>query len=163
MLHVHVAVDLIARWSPVVSDQNERQTVTHLCHSKCAHFVITGNLLFFFLREKRLAKKYYDKLFKEYCISDLSRYKENKVLSVFKTCKCASLKVSYSFILNITFSKEISARIFFFCFAIKGSWAEMERTSKTFLTMLPGPLSLVVLYQPYNLPNEGHYICFISL
>jgi len=26
-----------------------------------------------------LAKKYYDKLFKEYCISDLSRYKENKV------------------------------------------------------------------------------------
>ena len=32
-------------------------------------------------REKRLAKKYYDKLFKEYCISDLSRYKENKVSS----------------------------------------------------------------------------------
>lgn len=30
-------------------------------------------------REKRLAKKYYDKLFKEYCITDLSRYKENKV------------------------------------------------------------------------------------
>jgi len=29
--------------------------------------------------EKRLAKKYYDKLFKEYCIADLSRYKENKV------------------------------------------------------------------------------------
>ncbi|XP_068745568.1 protein FRA10AC1-like isoform X1 [Montipora capricornis] len=29
--------------------------------------------------EKSLAKKYYDKLFKEYCISDLSRYKENKV------------------------------------------------------------------------------------
>ncbi|XP_060551098.1 protein FRA10AC1-like, partial [Ruditapes philippinarum] len=28
---------------------------------------------------KRLAKKYYDKLFKEYCIADLSRYKENKV------------------------------------------------------------------------------------
>lgn len=28
---------------------------------------------------KRLAKKYYDKLFKEYCISDLSRYKENKI------------------------------------------------------------------------------------
>ncbi|XP_023698137.1 protein FRA10AC1 [Paramormyrops kingsleyae] len=28
--------------------------------------------------EKDLAKKYYDKLFKEYCISDLSRYKENK-------------------------------------------------------------------------------------
>ncbi|OWK07587.1 hypothetical protein Celaphus_00008488 [Cervus elaphus hippelaphus] len=30
------------------------------------------------LGEKRLAKKYYDKLFKEYCIADLSRYKENK-------------------------------------------------------------------------------------
>ncbi|XP_052861878.1 protein FRA10AC1 homolog [Anopheles cruzii] len=29
--------------------------------------------------EKELAKKYYDKLFKEYCISDLSRYRENKV------------------------------------------------------------------------------------
>ncbi|KAF4518336.1 hypothetical protein B566_EDAN007063 [Ephemera danica] len=29
--------------------------------------------------ELRLAKKYYDKLFKEYCICDLSRYKENKV------------------------------------------------------------------------------------
>jgi protein FRA10AC1 len=29
--------------------------------------------------EKRLAKKYYDKLFKEYCVADLTRYKENKV------------------------------------------------------------------------------------
>lgn len=29
--------------------------------------------------EKQLAKKYYDKLFKEYCICDLTRYKENKV------------------------------------------------------------------------------------
>nr|CAG4638140.1 EOG090X0H59 [Chydorus sphaericus] len=28
---------------------------------------------------KQLAKKYHDKLFKEYCICDLSRYKENKV------------------------------------------------------------------------------------
>ncbi|GCB64215.1 hypothetical protein scyTo_0013303 [Scyliorhinus torazame] len=28
--------------------------------------------------EKTLAKKYYDKLFKEYCIADLSRYKYNK-------------------------------------------------------------------------------------
>lgn len=31
--------------------------------------------------EQQLAKKYYDKLFKEYCICDLSRYKENKVSS----------------------------------------------------------------------------------
>uniref|UniRef100_A0A3Q2QBJ5 FRA10A associated CGG repeat 1 n=1 Tax=Fundulus heteroclitus TaxID=8078 RepID=A0A3Q2QBJ5_FUNHE len=30
--------------------------------------------------EKEIAKKYYDKLFKEYCIADLSRYKENKTL-----------------------------------------------------------------------------------
>lgn len=29
--------------------------------------------------EKQLAKRYYDKLFKEYCIADLTRYKENKV------------------------------------------------------------------------------------
>lgn len=29
--------------------------------------------------EKQLAKKYYDKLYKEYTICDLSRYKENKV------------------------------------------------------------------------------------
>eukprot|EP00243_Klebsormidium_subtile_P003386 TRINITY_DN16772_c0_g1_i1.p1 TRINITY_DN16772_c0_g1~~TRINITY_DN16772_c0_g1_i1.p1 ORF type:complete len:289 (-),score=62.99 TRINITY_DN16772_c0_g1_i1:204-1070(-) len=29
--------------------------------------------------EARLAKRYYDKLFKEYCIADLSRYKESKV------------------------------------------------------------------------------------
>ena len=36
-------------------------------------------LSFSFFREERLAKKYYDKLFKEYCISDLSRYKEDKV------------------------------------------------------------------------------------
>nr|CAG4645220.1 EOG090X0H59 [Leptodora kindtii] len=28
---------------------------------------------------KQIARKYYDKLFKEYCVADLSRYKENKV------------------------------------------------------------------------------------
>ena len=38
--------------------------------------------------EKRLAKKYYDKLFKEYCICDLTLYKQNKVghLGVFLYC-----------------------------------------------------------------------------
>lgn len=36
--------------------------------------------------EKQLAKKYYDKLFKEYCICDLSRYKENQV----SICHCLS-------------------------------------------------------------------------
>lgn len=29
--------------------------------------------------EARVAKKYYDRLFKEYCLADLRRYKENKV------------------------------------------------------------------------------------
>lgn len=29
--------------------------------------------------EKRLAKKYYDKLFKEYCLGDFSRYKHGQV------------------------------------------------------------------------------------
>src|SRR3954466_10164184 len=29
--------------------------------------------------EKRLARKYYDKLFKEYCLADMSRYKEGQV------------------------------------------------------------------------------------
>lgn len=29
--------------------------------------------------EQQFARKYYDKLFKEYCVCDLSRYKENKV------------------------------------------------------------------------------------
>lgn len=33
--------------------------------------------------EKKLAKKYYDKLFKEYCICDLSRFKEKKVNITF--------------------------------------------------------------------------------
>lgn len=31
--------------------------------------------------ESQFAKKYYDKLFKEYCIADLTYYKENKVKS----------------------------------------------------------------------------------
>lgn len=39
----------------------------------------------FCCREKELAKKYYDKLFKEYCIADLSKFKENKVRN--GTCK----------------------------------------------------------------------------
>jgi protein FRA10AC1 len=30
--------------------------------------------------EQQLARKYYEKLFKEYTISDLQRYKENKVI-----------------------------------------------------------------------------------
>ena len=35
--------------------------------------------------EQKLAKKYYEKLFKEYCICDLSRYKENKVAMRWRT------------------------------------------------------------------------------
>lgn len=33
--------------------------------------------------EAQFAKKYYDKLYKEYCIGDLSLYKENKVRSLY--------------------------------------------------------------------------------
>lgn len=36
---------------------------------------------------KRLAKKYYDKLFKEYGICDLSKYKENKIAMRWRTEK----------------------------------------------------------------------------
>ncbi|XP_041670866.1 protein FRA10AC1 isoform X2 [Cheilinus undulatus] len=55
--------------------------------------------------EKELAKKYYDKLFKEYCIADLSRYKENKfgfrwrteneVINGKGVCPECSLKLNY--------------------------------------------------------------------
>ncbi|KAJ3038896.1 hypothetical protein HDV00_012818 [Rhizophlyctis rosea] len=37
--------------------------------------------------EARVAKKYYDKLFKEYCLADLSRYKEGKVAMRWRTQK----------------------------------------------------------------------------
>ncbi|CAD5120580.1 DgyrCDS9145 [Dimorphilus gyrociliatus] len=37
--------------------------------------------------EKKLAKKYWDKLYKEYCIADLSRYKENKIGMRWRTEK----------------------------------------------------------------------------
>lgn len=35
--------------------------------------------------ENRLAKKYYSKLFKEYCICDLSHYKDNKIAMRWRT------------------------------------------------------------------------------
>lgn len=35
--------------------------------------------------EEKLAKKYYDKLFKEYCICDLTLFKENKVALRWRT------------------------------------------------------------------------------
>ena len=37
--------------------------------------------------EKRMTKKYYDKLFKEYCICDLSKYKEGKIAMRWRTEK----------------------------------------------------------------------------
>ncbi|KAM8876065.1 protein FRA10AC1, partial [Synchiropus picturatus] len=46
------------------------------CVNRLPHSPVTAPPLF--PREKELAKKYYDKLFKEYCIADLSKYKENK-------------------------------------------------------------------------------------
>ncbi|XP_052468078.1 protein FRA10AC1 homolog [Carassius gibelio] len=45
--------------------------------------------------EKELAKKYYDKLFKEYCIADLSRYRENKYLE--KICSIL-LMVNFAYV-----------------------------------------------------------------
>jgi protein FRA10AC1 len=50
--------------------------------------------------EERLAKKYYDKLFREYCICDLSRYKENKIANRFRIEKVNlfSLFICKSFI-----------------------------------------------------------------
>ncbi|XP_055381059.1 protein FRA10AC1 [Condylostylus longicornis] len=36
---------------------------------------------------KQLAKKYYDKLFKEYCVCDLTKYKENKIALRWRTNK----------------------------------------------------------------------------
>lgn len=35
--------------------------------------------------ETRLARRYYDKLFKEYCIADLTRYRENKIALRWRT------------------------------------------------------------------------------
>ena len=37
-------------------------------------------------RGEQLAKRYWQKLFKEYCICDLSRYKENKACSQCTQC-----------------------------------------------------------------------------
>merc|ERR1712080_220645 len=37
--------------------------------------------------EQQLSKKYYEKLFHEYCICDLTRYKENKVAMRWQTEK----------------------------------------------------------------------------
>lgn len=43
--------------------------------------MLTYSINQLYKREKRLAKKYYDRLYKEYCVADLSKYKENKVNS----------------------------------------------------------------------------------
>ena len=66
-------------------------------------------------REKRLAKKYYDKLFKEYCITDLSRYKENKVQSLTLNMWNISSCLYFPYSLSWPFSDmiKISIPIFF--------------------------------------------------
>lgn len=46
--------------------------------------------------EQQLAKKYYDKLFKEYCICDLSRYKENRVSNIIHCTYYFFLKRIYT-------------------------------------------------------------------
>lgn len=52
--------------------------------------------------EAQLAKKYYDKLFKEYCICDLSMYKRNKVMDKSKSPILKFLFVPTSPSLSIT-------------------------------------------------------------
>lgn len=42
---------------------------------------------------KKIAKKYYDKLFKEYCICDLSRYKDGQV----RYCQKKKMIMYYKF------------------------------------------------------------------
>ena len=37
--------------------------------------------------ERRLAKRYHDKLFKEYCLAELKFYKENKIAMRWRTEK----------------------------------------------------------------------------
>ncbi|EZA59641.1 protein FRA10AC1 isoform X2 [Ooceraea biroi] len=64
-------------------------------HDKTDYDVIRENHKFLWDREKdtpdtwgaKLAKKYYDKLFKEYCICDLTYYKHNKVALRWRTEK----------------------------------------------------------------------------
>lgn len=51
--------------------------------------------------EKQLAKHYYDKLFKEYCIVDLSRYKENKVTHCSWVLDCFDFE--FHILIDITF------------------------------------------------------------
>lgn len=58
-----------------------------------------------FFREKRLAKKYYDKLFKEYCISDLSRYKENKVTDKKVLFTAKPMRITSSYLIWLSLGK----------------------------------------------------------
>ncbi|XP_058834828.1 protein FRA10AC1 [Topomyia yanbarensis] len=79
-LHKHLINEYILT-KPGITKHLQRDT----SRDKTDHDVIRENHRFLWEGEevdsweKQLAKKYYDKLFKEYCIADLSRYKENKV------------------------------------------------------------------------------------
>ncbi|CAJ0952175.1 unnamed protein product [Ranitomeya imitator] len=66
--------------------------------------------------EKRIAKKYYDKLFKEYCIADLSRYKENKFGFRWRVEKEVVSGKGSGKSLDIWFEGEISIKDDEFCF-----------------------------------------------
>ena len=87
-------------------------------------------ILFCFWRETKLAKKYYDKLFKEYCIADLSKYKENKVdclsflVFILIVFNCVDLKVSYcviNFKVSIQWLNDAAARYQWVVSVIYGS------------------------------------------
>ncbi|XP_058463570.1 protein FRA10AC1 homolog [Malaya genurostris] len=79
-LHKHLINEYMLT-KPGATKQLQRDT----SRDKTDHDVIRENHRFLWdgeevdSWEKQLAKKYYDKLFKEYCIADLSRYKENMV------------------------------------------------------------------------------------
>ncbi|VDQ17077.1 unnamed protein product [Trichobilharzia regenti] len=57
-------------------------------------------------RSERLAKKYWEKLFKEYCLVDLSRYKENKV----QIC-CATRWIDFMFDLKKLWMSSVQSHV----------------------------------------------------
>uniref|UniRef100_A0A2M3ZBD6 Protein FRA10AC1 n=1 Tax=Anopheles braziliensis TaxID=58242 RepID=A0A2M3ZBD6_9DIPT len=80
-LHKHLINEYILTKPGAAKELFQRDT----SRDKTDHDVVRENHRFLWHSdpvdtwEKQLAKKYYDKLIKEYCIADLSRYKENKV------------------------------------------------------------------------------------
>ena len=49
--------------------------------------------------EKRMAKRYYDKLFKEYCISDLKHYRHGQVRVILCHSMCCKPQILFTTVL----------------------------------------------------------------